>query len=297
MGHFAEAIASGKFLVTAEINPPKGVDLTRPLADAALLKPYVDAANVTDQTASVMRMSPLGLCVHLKRLGIDPILQVTCRDRNRIALQADLLAAAALGIENVLCLTGDPVSTGDHPDAKPVFDVKDGILLLEAASTLMQGKDLSGNALQGAPSFLLGAVANPGAQPVDVEVQRTEAKAKKGARFFQTQAVFEPEAVVRFMDRVRHLGVPVLAGIILLKSGAMARHLNQSVPGIRIPDRLIEEMDAAADKGARSVEIAARTIAAVRPYCQGVHIMAIGWERRIPEVLESAGLLPTGARP
>ena len=295
MGSFADALASGKFLVTAEINPPKGVDLTRLLADVALLKPHVDAVNVTDQSASGMRMGAIGLAARLRQMGIEPILQVTCRDRNRIALQADLLAASALDIENVLCLTGDPIGIGDHPDATPVFDIRNSSQLLETASTLMRGHDLAGNALLGAPRFVLGAATNPGARDTDAEIRLAEDKVRNGARFFQSQAVFEPDAFIRFMQRFQRLNVPVLAGIILLKSAGMARHMNEHVPGISIPESVIQEIERAADRTAASVAIAARTIAAIRPHCRGVHIMAIGWERHIPTVLEQAGLLPSGS--
>ncbi|MDO8531897.1 MAG: methylenetetrahydrofolate reductase [Dehalococcoidia bacterium] len=295
MGSFADALASGKFLVTAEVNPPKGVDLTKLLADVALLKPHVDAVNVTDQSASAMRMGAIGVAARIRQMGIEPILQVTCRDRNRIALQADLLAAVALGVENILCLTGDPVGIGDHPNATPVFDIRNSSQLLEVATTLMRGHDLSGNALLGAPRFVLGAATNPGVEDMDAEARRAEDKVQKGACFLQSQAVFEPDVFIRFMQRLRHLNAPVLAGVILLKSAAMARHMNEHVPGIRITEAVIEEMDRATDRVAASVAIAARTIAAIRPYCRGVHIMAIGWERYIPTVLEKAGLASSGS--
>lgn len=287
MSRFAEVLKSGRFVVTAELSPPKGVDIEDALGAAHALK-GVDAINVTDQQAAVMRLGPLALCRILKERGFEPICQLTCRDRNRIALQSDLLSAYVLGIENILCLTGDPTTTGDHPDAKPVFDL-DVIGLLKAAKTLESGRDLAGNELKGSPRFCLGAAANPGA-PLEREIPRLKEKASAGAMFFQTQAVYDPEAFEKFMEQARPLGVPVIAGIVVLKSGNMARYLNKNVPGISVPQSLIDEMDSAKDKGDKGIEIAARIIKGVKGLCQGVHIMSIGWEKRVPSILEAAGL-------
>ena len=289
MSNLSEALKSGKFVVTAEVGPPKGVDIEEMLEDAELLKGRAEAINVTDQQSSVMRLGSLATCRLLKERGIEPVFQMTCRDRNRIALQSDLLSASVLGIENVLCLTGDYVSLGDHPDAKPVFDL-DSVSLLETATMLQQGRDLAGKELSGSPRFLLGAVVTPGANPLEPQIIKMEKKVKAGAQFFQTQAVYQPEEFEKFMHQIKHLKVPVLVGIVLLKSAGMARFMNKNVAGVHVPDALIEEMDKAEDKRQQSIEIAARLIKDMKDLCQGVHIMAIGWEKMVPVVLDAAEL-------
>ncbi|MFC2025074.1 methylenetetrahydrofolate reductase [Chloroflexota bacterium] len=289
MSAFSEAIKSSKFVVTSEVGPPKGVDIEGMMQDAELLKGRVAAVNVTDQQSSVMRLGSLAVCCLLLNRGIEPIFQMTCRDRNRIALQSDLLSAAMMGIENVLCLTGDHVSLGDHPGAKPVFDL-DSVSLLETATKLQEGHDLAGNELKGSPKFFLGAVVTPGANPLEPQIIKMEKKIKAGARFFQTQAVYDIAEFKKFVSRVKHFKVPILAGIILLKSAGMARFMNRNVAGVHVPDNLIEEIDQAENKRQKSVEIAARLIKEVEPLCQGVHIMPIGWEKLVPAVLDEAGL-------
>ncbi len=287
--NIAELAKNGKFVVTAEVGPPKGVDIEEMLDDAELMRGRVDGINATDQQSSVMRLGSLATCRLLKEKGLNPIFQVTCRDRNRIALQSDLLSAYVLGIENVLCLTGDYVALGDHPQAKPVFDL-DSVSLLLAASELGQGRDLSGNELKGTPHFCLGAIVTPAADPLEPQLIKMEKKVKAGAQFFQTQAVYEPDKFEEFMKAVAYLNVPVLAGIVMLRSAAMARFMNKNVAGIYVPDNLIEEMDKAENKAQKSIEIAARLISEMKPFCQGVHIMAIGWEKKVPQVLDAAGL-------
>lgn len=284
-----ELVKQGKFVISAEVGPPKGVDIQEMLETAELMRGRVDAINVTDQQSSAMRLGSLATCRLLKERGLEPVFQITCRDRNRIALQSDLLSAYVLGIENVLCLTGDHVSLGDHPQAKPVFDL-DSVSLLVAAKELEQGRDLAGKELTGAPHFCLGAVVSPGADPVEPQIIKMEKKVKAGAKFFQTQAVYQPEKFEEFMKAIAHLNVPVLVGIVLLKSAGMARFMNKNVAGVHVPDNLIEEMDEAEDRAKKSTEIAARLIKEMKPLCQGVHIMAIGWERKVPEVLDAAGL-------
>ena len=284
-----EIFESGKFAVTSEVGPPKGVDIEAMLDDAELLRGKVDAINVTDQQSSVMRLGSLAVCHLLKKRGLEPVFQITCRDRNRIALQSDLLSACVLGIENVLCLTGDYVSLGDHPGAKPVFDL-DSVSLLHAASELRQGRDLAGQKLKGSPDFCLGAVVTPGANPLGPQIMKMEKKVKAGAQFFQTQAVYDPKRFEDFMNQVKHLSVPVMVGIVLLKSAGMARFMNRNVAGVHVPESLIDEMDEAEDRVQKSIEIAARLIREMKDLCQGVHIMPIGWEKRVPAVLEAAGL-------
>ena len=289
MSHLSELLQSGNFVVTAEINPPKGVDMTDTLSRADVLSGLVDAVNLTDHPGSHMSVSPLALAPLIRERGLEAILQVTCRDRNRIAIQGDLLAAHVLGVENVLCLTGDPVGAGDHPEAKTVFDL-DSIRLLEAATSLNGGTDMGSNRLRGAPSFYLGAAVNPFASELADEIIRMEEKVSAGARFFQSQAVFDTTQLAEFMAIVKPLGAPVIAGVILLKSGEMARNMNQNIPGVLVPDDLIAEMDSAQDKAQAGIQIAARIIREARDICDGVHIMAIGWERYIPQVLELSGL-------
>ncbi len=285
----SEIFASGKFAVTSEIGPPKGVNIEALLEQAELLRGKVDAINVTDQQSSVMRLGSLAICHLLKERGLEPVFQITCRDRNRIALQSDLLSAYVLGIRNVLCLTGDYVSLGDHPGAKPVFDL-DSVSLLHAASELQQGRDLAKQALKGNPDFCLGAVVTPGANPLGPQIMKMEKKVKAGAQFFQTQAVYDPRKFEDFMNQIKHLNVPVMVGIVLLKSAGMARFMNANVAGVHVPEPLIEEMADAPDRVEKSIEIAARLIKEMKDMCQGVHIMAIGWEEKVPAVLEAAGL-------
>jgi 5,10-methylenetetrahydrofolate reductase len=225
----------------------------------------------------------------LKQLGLDPIFQITCRDRNRLALQSDLLSASVLGIENILILTGDHPASGDHPQAKPVYDV-DSIQLLEIVKRLQHGKDMSGNDLSGKPRFLAGAVVNPSADPLEPELIKMEKKISQGAEFFQTQGVYDIVKFKEFMKQVKGYRIPIIAGVILLKSAKMAQYMNENVAGIFVPDNLIKEIDSAKDKTAKSVEIAARMIKELKEAANGVHIMPIGWERHLPAVLDASEL-------
>jgi methylenetetrahydrofolate reductase (NADPH) len=282
----------GKFVVTAEVGPLKGTDTTELMEAAELLKGKVDAANVTDQQSSVMRLGSLAVCHLLKTKGLEPVLQMTCRDRNRLALQSDLLSAAVLGIENVLSITGDLPVLGDHPQAKPVFDL-DSVQLLWVINKMNEGHDMQGNELKGKLHFFPGAVVNPGADTEaarELQLIKMEKKVAAGARFFQTQAIYEPEAFAKFMKRAGKLGVPILAGIIPLKSAGMAKYMNKNVSGVFVPDALIEKMATAEDKTQMGIQIAADLIKELKAMCQGVHIMAIGWEKKVPLVLEAAGL-------
>lgn len=287
---FCEKIRAGSFVVTSEIGPPKGTDVNEMLENADIVKGRVDAVNVTDLQSSVLRLGSLAVCHLLKNRGIEPILQMTCRDRNRLALQSDLLSAAVLGIENVLVLTGDYPSAGDHPEAKPVFDLG-SVELLDVIKGLQAGRDMKGNLLKGAPKFCVGAVVNPGADPLEPEIIKMEKKIEAGALFFQTQAVYDIELFKRFLDASKHLKTAILAGIVLLKSAGMARYMNENVAGIFVPEDLVKEMEGACDKSVKAIEIAARLIRGLKPLCQGVHIMTIGWGRKVPLVLEAAGLI------
>jgi len=287
---FKEKIQAGKFLLTSEIGPPKGIETSHLLEDAELIRGRVDAINVTDLQSSVMRLGSLAVCSLLKQKGFEPIFQVTCRDRNRLALQSDILSAAALGIENLLILTGDHTTLGDHPDAKPVFDL-DSVQLLEVVRKLQQGTDMKGNKLDGSsPKFCVGAVVNPGADPIEPQILKMEKKIDVGAEFFQTQAVYDIKVFENFLNRTRHLKATILAGIVLLKSAGMARYMNKNVAGVTVPDNLIKEMEETKDKSAKSVEIAARLIKQLNPMCNGIHIMPIGWDKKVPLVLDAAGL-------
>lgn len=286
---FCDKIKAGKFIVTSEIGPPKGIDIKEMLDDAELIKGKVDAINVTDLQSSVLRLGSLVVCHLLKERGIEPIFQMTCRDRNRLALQSDLLSAAVLGIENVLALTGDYPTLGDHPEAKPVFDLG-SVQLLEVIASLQQGKDMKGNLLKGTPKFCVGAVVNPGADPLEPEIIKMEKKIEAGAQFFQTQAVYDIELFKKFLDATKHLKTTILAGIVLLKSAGMAKYMNKNVAGVFVPENLIKEMEETKDKSAKSIEIAARLIKELKPLCQGIHIMPIGWDKKVPLVIEAAGL-------
>ena len=284
-----ESLASDKFVVTSEISPPKGTGVEEILANAELLRGRVDGINVSDLRSSIMRLGSLAVCHLLQEKGLEPIFQMTCRDRNRLALQADLLSAAVLGIKNVLALTGDYASLGDHPQAKPVFDL-DSVSLIRVIKKLEAGTDMVGNALSGRPKFFVGAVVNPGGNPVEAQIIKMEKKIRAGASFFQTQAIYDIGAFEKFMKRVAHFKVPVLAGIIPLKSAGMARFMNKNVAGIFIPEPLIHKMAKAEDRVKASVEIAADLIKELKGMCQGVHIMPIGWESKVPAVLDAANL-------
>jgi len=284
-----EKIKNKKFIITSEIGPPKGIDAKVILEEGLLLKDRVDAINVTDSQSAVMRLGSLAVSRLLKEEGIEPIYQLTCRDRNRIALQSDALSAAALGIENILVLTGDHPSRGDHPEAKPVFDL-DSVQLIEALRRLEGGKDMAGKELKGAPKFCVGAVVNPGADPLEPELIKFEKKLNAGAEFFQTQGVYDVKGFAKFIDKVKGYNTCIIAGIILIKSADMARFMNKNVAGIFIPDDIIKEVDGATDKQEKAVEIAARTIKELKGLAQGVHIMSLGWNRLVPRILDKAGL-------
>ena len=288
-----EAFERGEFAVTAEVGPPKGIHIEGLLEEAKTYLSDITAVNVTDNQSSVMRLGSLGVCKALKDEGLTPIFQLTCRDRNRIALQSDLLSAAMLGIENLLLLTGDHTKMGDHPQAKPVFDL-DSVSLIHAVKQLESGVDLGGNQLVGEPpKFAKGAVVSPCSDSVDAQLAKMERKVAAGADYFQTQAVFEPEKFIKFMEKAKQFGKPVQIGIIIPKPVGMARFMNANVAGVHVPEDMINELKADKEKtkaGITGVEIAARIIRECKPYCQGVHIMALGWESKVPEVLKLAGI-------
>jgi methylenetetrahydrofolate reductase (NADPH) len=290
---FKEALDSGRFVITSEVAPPKGTNLEKMLHHIDLLKDRVDGINVTDHQSSVMRFPSLGGCLAIKERGGEPILQMTCRDRNRLALQADLLLAYTRGIRNVLCLTGDAVPVGDHKGAKGVFDL-DSLQLLKTIRQLTSGQDLGGNDLDGRVEFCAGAIVTPEAQPLEPQLIKFEKKAEGGAEFFQTQAIYDLENFSRFMEHARQFPVKILAGIVLLSSARMAKYMTENVPGIFVPQGLIDELSGVPKEGmlAKGIEIAGRMIATLKKesICDGVHIMAIGREEVVPDILAAAGL-------
>jgi 5,10-methylenetetrahydrofolate reductase len=291
---FKKALKSGKFVVTCEAAPPKGTNLDRMAHDIELLKDKVDGINVTDHQSSVMRFPSLGGAMLVKEIGGEPILQMTCRDRNRLALQADLLLASYKGIHNVLCLTGDSIMLGDHKEAKSVFDL-DSSQLLGVVRKLEDGKDVSGNDLDGGVSFCAGAIVTPEADPLEPQLIKFEKKLEAGAEFIQTQAVFDLDRFKKFMEYARQFPVKILVGIILLTSAPMARFMNNNIAGVFVPQDLIDEM-ASAPKGkalAKGIEIAGRMIKRIHEekMCDGVHIMAINKEDLVPDIMSAAGLI------
>ncbi len=290
---FKEALNSSKFVITSEIGPPKGTNIEKMYHHIDLLKDKVVAMNVTDHQSSVMRFPSIGGCLAIKEHGGEPILQMTCRDRNRLALQAELLFAYTRGVRNVLCLTGDAVPVGDHKEAKGVFDL-DSLQLLRTIRLLESGKDLGGNDLDGAVEFCAGAIVTPEANPIEPQLLKFEKKVKAGAEFFQTQAIYDMDNFAKFMKYARQFPVKILAGIVLLTSARMAKYMTENVPGIFVPQNLIDEL-AAAPKGEalnKGIEIAGRMTAALKKdsICDGVHVMAIGREELVPDILAAAGL-------
>ena len=287
------ALKQGRFALTAEVTPPRGGDPHHALAMAAQLKGLVHAVNVTDGSRAVMRMSSLALCKLLLEAGIEPVLQMTCRDRNRIALQADLLGAHALGIRNILCLTGDPVRAGDQPAARPVNELE-AVRLLELVRRCNEGVDpVKGELPDGPTALFAGTAADPQSPSWSGLVSRMRRKQAAGARFVQTQMVMDAAALQRFVEEISGpLGMPVLAGVFLLKSARNARFINRMVPGACIPESLIARLEAAADPAQEGVAIAAEQVAAYRQLAQGVHLMAVKAEERIPAVLAMAGIEP-----
>ena len=291
---FEEKLGSTDFIVTTEVGPPKSVDVSEMVHHIELLKDKVDAINITDHQSSVMRFPSIGGCLIVKELGGEPILQMTCRDRNRLALEAELLLAYSRGITNVLCLTGDSVDVGDHKEAKPVFDL-DSVQLLKMIRTLESGTDMGGNELKAVPHFCIGATVHPEADFIEPQLIKFDKKVAAGAQFMQTQGIFDLASLRRFMQYASQFKIKILAGIIVLSSAGMARYMNNNVPGIIVSQAIIDEL-AAVEKGKglqKGIEIAARMIKTIREenLCHGVHIMAVGNEKIVPDILEAAELV------
>ncbi len=290
MKRFKEALEAGDFVITAECGPPKGTDISELKEHAKHLLGKVHALNVTDNQSSVMRAGSLSISKVLLDMGHDPIYQLTCRDRNRLAIQSDLLSAHILGIRNVLCLTGDSISVGDHKGAKAVFDLE-SVQLLKLVETMNNGKDMAGNDLKGETDLFAGAVVTPEANPVEPQLIKFSKKVRVGAKFFQTQAIYDIEKFKTFMEYARKFDTKILAGILLLRSAGMANFLNANVPGITVPQHLIDELKSAGKEKALDcgMDIAARQIRELKGICDGVHVMAIGLEDKVPEILKRAG--------
>jgi 5,10-methylenetetrahydrofolate reductase len=294
---FREACNDGSFVISGEIGPPKGTNVASMIRDIDALKQAVDGINVTDNQSAVMRLGSLAVSGEIARRGGDPIFQATCRDRNRIALQSDLLSAAFLGITNVLCLTGDHPSSGDHKQAKPVYDF-DSVHLIQCCKRMNDGLDWAGHELNGGTDFFVGAVVTPEADPLEPQLYKFARKVEAGADFIQTQAVYDMAKFERFMEQARKItrgtSVKIMAGMVVLTSVGACSYMNKNIPGIVVPDCLVQEMSSVAKEGAlrRGMEIAARHIRYLHEnkVCDGVHVMAIGKEHIVPEILEMAGL-------
>ena len=287
----AELFAQGRFVVTGEICPPHGADPARALERARQMASAVDAVNVTDGQGANMRMGSLAVCRLLRDEGIEPVLQLTCRDRNRIALQSELLSAAGLGIDNALLVTGDHVALGDHREAKAVFDL-DSVQLLHVARGLNEGRSLAGEELGNATDLCLGAVVAPEADNMDLQILKMRKKVDAGTEFFQTQAVFNPPVFERFMDQVSDLDVPVLAGIIPVQSPTAARFLNARVSGVNVPTWIMHRLNETPQDDRRRVagEMAAQIAVAIKRMCQGVHLMPHNLAGLVPEIVRAARL-------
>jgi len=297
----SESLAAGTFTITAEIGPPKGTNIEPVIHEAEefLKNDKVVAVNVTDIQTAVMRGSSMLGAILLERKGIEPVLQMVCRDRNRLALQSDLLSASALGVENVLAITGDHVSAGDHKEAKPVYDL-DSVGLLQAMSLLEKGTDMGldmkgkPNKLDGTPTFFKGCVVTPCADEVEPQVIKLAKKVEAGAQFVQTQAVYDPKAFENFMKLVEKEGIkiPILLGIVMLKNAGMGKYMNNFVPGVQVPKELTKRLKDCdkKDRAKVSTEICGELIRDTKDMCQGAHLMTLGWDKYVPDIIAAAGL-------
>jgi 5,10-methylenetetrahydrofolate reductase len=293
-----KVLESGRFAVTAEAGPPKGASAAVMVRKAEILRHCCDAANVTDNQTAIVRMSSLAGCLLLKQQGIDPVMQIVCRDRNRIAIQSDVLGAVALGIGNILCLSGDHQKFGNHPTAKSVFDI-DSIQLIQALKKMRDEKKfICGEDISGEVPLLIGAAANPYADPFEFRVVRLAKKVKAGANFIQTQAVYDVAKFAKWMKMVTDRGldkeVHILAGVIPIRSAGMARYMRDYVSGVSVPNEIVTRMEQAKNAKEEGAKIAVEIIEQIKeiPGVHGVHIMAVGWEEVVPEITQQAGLLP-----
>ena len=290
-----ELFNKGEFVVTSEVGPAKGAiprDLsivTNCVREARHLLGCIHAVNVTDNQSAVMRLGSLAACIRLKQVGFEPIYQLTCRDRNRLALQSDILTAYSMGIDNMLLLTGDHIKMGDHKAAKPVFDL-DSVQLIKIANGLRNGHDMVGNELSHSPNMAIGAVVTPGFEPMELQLMKMEKKIESGADFFQTQAVYDPVLFEEFIKKVKSFGRPIQLGIVLIRSAAMAKFMNENIAGIQVPEAWIKEMNSVAkeDRKKKCAEMTARLLRELKLMIQGVHLMPLGWTDIVPEILVQA---------
>ena len=296
MSRLKEKIDTGDFIVTAELGPPRSASPRSIIKKVTYFQDGVDAVNITDNQTAIVRLSSIAAAAIVREHGLEPVIQMTCRDRNRIAIQGDLLGAAALGIENVLCLTGDHVTFGDHPEARPVFDL-DSVQLLKTVAYMNSGRFLSGEKIKTRPTFCCGGAANPFAPPLRARLRRLRKKIEAGARFIQTQAIFDPTGFEEWMTRVRKAGLDkecaILAGVMPVKSAKPLIYMKEEVPGMVIPDSVIERLDQAGDPKVEGIALAAETIKQVSNIegVQGIHLMPLMWEKVTPKVLKKAGLI------
>jgi methylenetetrahydrofolate reductase (NADPH) len=293
-----KVLAEGHFAVTGELGPPKGTSADFVRRKAEILRNYVDAVNITDNQTAVVRMSSVAACAILRQIGLDPVMQMTCRDRNRIAIQADVLGAVALDVGNLLCLSGDHQKFGNHPESKNVHDI-DSMQLIQMVKRMRDDAQfLSGDKVFSGVRMFIGAAANPFADPFDFRPIRLEKKVRAGADFIQTQGVFDVERFARYMELVRERGLHerthILAGIIPMKSAGMARYMRDYVAGLSVPGELVERMENAEDAKEEGVRITLEIIEQLQEIegVHGIHLMAVAWEDIVPVVIERAGLYP-----
>jgi 5,10-methylenetetrahydrofolate reductase len=285
---FKDKLTSNDFLITAEVSPPKGTDLAEMISDAELTRGWVDALNVTDNQKAIMRMSPLAVSKALLDGGHEVIMQLTCRDRNRLALQSDLLGAYSMGIRNICIMTGDHTTKGDHPKARPVYDL-DSVQLLNIVRKMQRGIDLAGNVIENPPQFVVGAVTNTDPSR-KAQMMKLRKKVKTGIDFLQTQAVYDISMFEDFMESIEDIEVPIIAGVIPLRSANMARFMNGNIPGINVPDEIIERMDSTEKPKEEGMAICAEAIKELQKLSRGIHLMPIGKHNNTPTILEMADI-------
>ncbi len=278
-------LQSGKFVITAEASPPKGTNSNILKEKAKLYRGKAVAVNVTDNQRAIVKMSPVPSSLILLQEGVEPVMQITCRDRNRLALQSELLGANALGVKNVLALTGDHISAGDHPEAKPVFDL-DSFLLIHLIQKLNNGYDFNDHPLDGKTDYFIGGVINPCSANMELQLLRLEKKVKAGVEFIQTQAVYDLDIYEKFYREAKKFGIYILGGILLLKSARMARFLNAKVPGVRVPDKLIEILERSSNPAEEGIRIARDLIYGIADFAEGVHLMSVGQEQQLSRLLD-----------
>lgn len=290
---FKEKLHKGEFVLTMEMEPPFGTDTIKFKEKALKIKGNVNAVVITDQQSAMLKANSMVACYLLKQWGLEPVIQVTCRDRNRIALQSDIISASILGIENALLLTGDYITLGDHPEAKPVFDL-DSVQLIQLASDLNRGIAMSGKELEGPTKLFLGAVVNPGSIPLEAQLIKLEKKVEAGAQFIITQAVYDPVSFENFIRSVEHLKVPIIVGLLLLKSIKMCIYLNQSVAGVEVPPQLMDrlaKLKAVEERKKECIQIGVELVERFKPLCQGIHFMPLGWDQQAIEIIHQSDLV------